>query len=86
MVTARKDDLKAFHEFVDEQLASGGTSLTPTETLDLWESQHASDDERAATIEALSEAIVDMRAGDIGIPVRDYLTELRRKYDLPTGS
>ena len=39
MATARTDDLRAFHEFVGEQLANGGASLTPAEALVLWEIQ-----------------------------------------------
>jgi hypothetical protein len=86
MDTERRDDLKAFHDFVGEQLANGGASLSPAEALDLWEIQHPSDEERAATVEALREALDDMRAGDTGIPAREFLAELRRQYHLPTRS
>ena len=86
MIIDRRDDLKAFHEFVREQLANGGATLTPAETLALWELQHPSNEERAATVEALREALDDMRAGDTGIPARDFLAELRRKYNLPAKS
>jgi hypothetical protein len=86
MVTERRDDLKAFHDFVGERLANGGASFTPAETLALWEIQHSSGEERASTVEALRGALDDMRAGDAGIPARDFLTELRHKYHLPTRS
>jgi hypothetical protein len=86
MATKRRDDLKAFHDFVGEQLANGGAALTPAETLELWEIQHPSDEEQAATVEALREALEDMRAGDTGIPVREFLAGLRRKYHLSTRS
>ena len=86
MASERRDDLKAFHDFVGEQLANGGASLTPAETVELWEIQHPSDEERAATVEALREALDDMRAGDTGIPAREFLAEVRRKYHLPTRS
>ena len=36
MASERRNDLKAFHDFVGEQLANGGASLTPAETLELW--------------------------------------------------
>jgi hypothetical protein len=85
MVNEQRDDLKAFHDFVGEQLANGGASLTPAETLALWEIRHSSGEERAATVEALRVALDDMRAGDVGIPTRDFLAELRRKYKLPAG-
>jgi hypothetical protein len=83
MNSERRDDLTAFHHFVGEQLANGGASLSPAETLDLWEIQQVSDDDRTATVEALREALDDMRAGDTGIPADDFLAELRRKYHLP---
>jgi hypothetical protein len=83
MVTERRDDLRAFHEFVGGQLANEGASLSPAETLDLWESRHSTDEDRAATVEALKEALNDMRAGDTGIPASDFLAEIRRKYRLP---
>jgi hypothetical protein len=53
---------------------------------DLLESQCPSDGEQASTVEALREALDDMRAGDTGIPARKFLAELRRKYHLPTRS
>ena len=49
----------------------------------LWEILHPSDTERAATVEALKEALEDMRAGDIGIPAREFFADLRSKYGLP---
>ena len=86
MATERRDDLKAFHDFVGEQLANGGASLTPAETLDLLESQHPSEEERAARVEALREALDDMRAGDTGIPAREFLADLRRNCHMPPRS
>jgi hypothetical protein len=86
MVNETRDDLKAFHQFIGEQIANGGASLTPAEAFDLWETLHPSDAERAATVEALKEALDDMRDGDTGIPARDFFTDLRSKYNLPARS
>ena len=86
MVNEHRDDLKAFHHFVGEQIANGGASLTPADALDLWETLHPSDTERTATVEALKEALGDMRTGDIGIPASDFFAELRSKYHLPARS
>src|SRR5436853_451831 len=33
-------ELEAFHRFLGEQLADGGSSLTPEECLELWRAQH----------------------------------------------
>jgi hypothetical protein len=58
----------------------------PAEAFDLLETLHPSDAERAATVEALKEALEDMRGGDTGIPARDFFTDLRSKYNLPARS
>jgi hypothetical protein len=79
-----KDKLSVFYAFVGEQSASGGASLTPAEALELWEIQNPAEDEPAATVAALREALNDMRAGDTGVPARDFLAEVRRKCCLPT--
>jgi hypothetical protein len=83
MANETRDDLKAFHAFVGEQIANGGASLTPAEALNVWEILHPSDTERAATVEALKDALEDMRAGDTGIPAREFFADLRNKYGLP---
>jgi hypothetical protein len=82
MTTDRTNDLAAFRHFIDEQLAQGATSLTPAQCLELWEIENISDEERAAAVEAVREALDDMRAGDTGVPADEFLAELRRKYNL----
>jgi hypothetical protein len=86
MATDRSADLRAFHEFVGERLADDGAPLTPGEVLDLWEIQRASDEERAASVDAVRAALDDLRAEDTGVAARAFLAEIRRKYHLPTGS
>jgi len=81
MTTERRDDLKSFHEFVGEQLANGGSSLTPTEALDLWELQNPSEDEEQETVEAIRRGLADVEAGRV-MPAREALAELRRKHNL----
>lgn len=39
-------------------------------------------DDRAATVEAVREALADMRAGDVGVPASEAIAELRRKHGL----
>jgi hypothetical protein len=82
MATDRSNDLRAFQSFIDQKLSNGGPNLTLDEALDLWniETQPASD--REATVKALKQALDDMRAGDTGIPAREFLAEVGRKYDL----
>src|SRR5262249_48785682 len=85
MPTDRRDDLRAFRDFLDEQIADGGPSLTPWEALDLWELQNPTEAEREETLEAIREGLEDLNAGRTR-PAREVLAELRRKYDLPGDS
>ncbi len=83
MATERVNDLRAFKGFIEEKLSNGGVELTPEEALVHWEIENQTDQERAATVEALREALDDMRAGDTGIPAKEAIAELRRKHNLP---
>jgi hypothetical protein len=83
MATDRANDLRAFRDFADLKLAHGPGDLTLDEALDLWESENQAPAERAATVQALREALDDMRAGDTGIPASEAISELRRKLSLP---
>lgn len=60
-----------------------GEALTLDKALGLWEYENQADEERAATVQAVREALDDMRAGDTGIPAREAIAELRRKHNLP---
>jgi hypothetical protein len=83
MATERANDLRAFRGFIDEQLKNGGADLTLDEALELWEVENQGHDERAATVRAVREALDEMRAGDTGTPLKDYLAEVRRRHNLP---
>lgn len=82
MATDRRDDLAAFRDFVDRQLANGGADLTPDECLDLWDIENQSDREREETLAALRRGLEDVDAGRTR-PAEDVLRDLCRKYDLP---
>jgi hypothetical protein len=81
MATERANDLHAFKNFIEEQLA-GETIPTVDEALALWDYENETDEGRAATVQALREALADMDAGDTGIPIDEALAELRRKHHL----
>jgi len=83
MATERANDLRAFRDFADAKLSNGGAEMTLDEAIALWDIENAPEDERAATVEAVKEALADMRAGDTGVPARDFLAEMRCKYQLP---
>jgi hypothetical protein len=81
MATERANDLQAFKNFVDEQLAQE-TVPTVDEVLARWDVENASAGDNVASIQALREALAEMDAGDTGIPVHEALAELRRKHHL----
>ena len=83
MATDRANDLRAFRDFADLKLGHGEGELTLDEALDLWESENQTPAERAATVQAVREALDDMRAGDTGIAAGEVISELRRKHNLP---
>ena len=72
MATERGNDLRAFRDFASEQLSNGGTELTLDQCLGLWENESETDEETKDSIEAVREALDDMRAGDTGVPARGY--------------
>ena len=83
MAMERANDLRAFRDFLDAKLANGGGGLTPEECLELWVVENESPHERAVTVQAVREALDDMRAGDTGIPAREAVAAIRRKHGLP---
>lgn len=84
MFTDRVNDPRAFHEFLGTKLSSEGDPLTLDDCLGLWDAENQSDAERAETVQALREALDDMRAGDSGRPAREVVDELRRNHQLPS--
>ena len=82
MATERANDLLAFKSFIDEQLA-GETVPTVDEVLARWDYENESDEEQAASVQAVREALADMHAGDTGISAREAIAELHRKHHLP---
>jgi predicted transcriptional regulator len=82
MTTDRRNDINAFREFIDEQLASGVSTLTPAEALGLWEAENPSESEEQETVEAIRRGLADIEAGRVR-PARGAVAELRRKHNLP---
>ena len=76
-------ELEAFHRFLEDQLSSGGCSLSPEECLDLWRAQHPLDGQTWEDINAVKEALDDMEAGDSGKPFHQFSEEFREKNRLP---
>jgi hypothetical protein len=86
MATDRANDLRAFRDFIEAKLSNDGPNLSPDEALTLWDIENAPDQERADTVRALREALADMKGGDTGMPVDDFLAVFRREHGLPASS
>ncbi len=71
------NELESFYRFLADQLSRGGSMLSPEECLDLWRARNPREHPSEAEVEAIREAIDDMRAGDAGQPLRDFLAEFR---------
>jgi hypothetical protein len=73
------NELEAFHRFLGDQLTNGDATLTPEECVDLWRARNPMADELYSDVAAIKEALDDMEAGDYGIPLQDFLADLRGK-------
>jgi hypothetical protein len=78
------NELESFHRFLGDQLAHGDSMLSPEECLELWRAQNPSEDQFEAEAQAIREAIDDMRAGDVGQPLREFLMEFRAQKRIPS--
>jgi len=85
MATQRAQDLHAFKSFLDQQLV---TDPVPTvrEVIARWAAENQPDEERADTVHAFKESLADIEAGKSGIPAREAVAELRKKYGLTSGA
>jgi hypothetical protein len=82
MATEHFNDARAFRDFLDTKLSNGADALSLDEALVLWEYETLPNKEHAASVQAVKEALDDMRAGDFGTPVDGFVEELRLKYNL----
>ena len=85
MATGVSSDLRDFHEFIGQKLASGSASLSPEAALDEWRSDHPDPRELAESLGALREALEEADRGE-GIPLGDAIEEIRRRHKLPNIS
>jgi hypothetical protein len=76
-----QSELSSFHQFVSEKLGST-SGISPEEALDLWRSMHQPAGETEETIAALREAIAQMNAGDVGVPIEEFDRQFRAKRNL----
>jgi hypothetical protein len=63
MATDRANDLRAFRQFIDKQLANGGNDMTLDDALISWEAENETNQERDETLQAIERGLDDMHAG-----------------------
>jgi len=72
-------ELESFRQFLDDQIESGHSGLTPEESLQLWQqSRH----ELADSVAAVRRAIVGLDAGEQGQPLREFISEFRQQQNI----
>jgi hypothetical protein len=81
MSTNADHELLSFHHFVAQQLDSG-EQLSPEEALDTWRMLHPSLGQYAEDVQALREALTDMKAGDVGTPLEIFKSDFRKRHKL----
>lgn len=77
MATHDAAELARFQQFIARHLERGDT-FSPEEALDLWRAENPHPNDVADTVEALSE----MEAGDVGVPLAEFDRAFRRRHDL----
>ena len=76
-------DIHNFAQFASRQLSMGGSDLTIDELFVIWRAGTSSADDLAQSVAAVKAALVDMEAGDLGIPADDHLARLRSRFGIP---
>ncbi len=80
------NELREFHAFVGAQLSANRIPLSPEDAIDLWRDQHPNQEESAAVVAAVREALDDMAAGDTGMPLEEYDRQFRLRHGLPPNA
>jgi len=79
MTADRANDLRAFCEFANRQLANGGAALTLDEALDRWDLENSSEAERGATMRAIQRGLDDVREGRT-VDAFEFVERMRQKF------
>jgi hypothetical protein len=82
MAAERANDLRAFRQYIDEQLTNGGAEVTLDEALVYWEAENQTDQEREQTLQALRDRLSDVDAGRTRL-FEEFDREFRSKHGLP---
>ncbi len=77
------EDLRGFHRFLADKLSHDNADLSPEEALDEWRRLHPQAQVFDEDIGAIREALLDMAAGDRGIPFDEFDRDFRKRHNLP---
>lgn len=69
-------ELEAFQQFIEEQITSGNTGLSPEESLQAWRARQR---EYEASVKAVKEGWEDAKAGRMR-PLEEVADEIRKKH------
>ena len=65
------------------QLANGDSGLTPEECVELWRARTPDAGELDSDTLAIKDALEDMENGDQGMPLQDFLANVRGNKRVP---
>jgi predicted transcriptional regulator len=82
MPTERANDLRAFRDFANEQLANGGANMKLDEALALWEYNNSPEEKREETISAIERGLDDMNAGRT-VDAIEFVERMRQRFQAP---
>jgi hypothetical protein len=85
MAAERANDLRAFRQYIDQQLSNGGAEMTLDEALINWEVENQTDEERNDALRAIQEGLADVDAGRTR-HFEEFDREFRSKHGLPPRS
>lgn len=75
-------ELIQFEHFIRENVAKGKL-ISPEEALDLWRSENPNPLDASNLVLAIREALADMAAGDLGVPIDEFDRAFRQRHGLP---
>ncbi len=81
MSIARANDPRAFRDFLDTKLSSGGEDRSLEELIGLWEYENQTDAEQEETLAAIRRGLADVEAGRTR-PLEEFDREFRQKHGL----
>ena len=80
MATDRANDLRAFRQFIDTQLANGGNEMTLDDALISWKTENETGQKRDEDLQAIQRGLDDMHAGKT-VDAFESAERLRQKIE-----